>query len=122
MQYLLHFLYFTVLLLVGAFHVTGIYPAPNHNMADQAAAKRILQDLIKREDLKNKSCADCSNPNPQWASLRFDRNSCCARWRVFNHTCQLCSVSVLAMCWYTPRIRRSYQVHVCYVSPFQQVD
>jgi hypothetical protein len=91
-------------------------PAPNYNMADQAAAKRILQDLIKREDLKNKTCIDCSNPNPQWASLRFDRNSCCARWRVSNHTCQLCSVSVLAMCWYTSRIRRSYQVHICYES------
>lgn len=44
-------------------------------MADQVAVKRILQDLIKREDLKNKTCVDCSNPNPQWASLRFDRNS-----------------------------------------------
>jgi hypothetical protein len=37
---------------------------------DQAAAKKTLQELIRREDLKNKICADCSNPNPQWASLR----------------------------------------------------
>lgn len=42
----------------------------NHNM-DQNLARRTLQELIKREDLKNKSCVDCGNPNPQWASLRF---------------------------------------------------
>ncbi|KAH9482527.1 ADP-ribosylation factor GTPase-activating protein GCS1 [Psilocybe cubensis] len=40
-------------------------------MADQVAAKKILSELSKREDLHNKSCADCSNPNPQWASLSF---------------------------------------------------
>ncbi|KII95002.1 hypothetical protein PLICRDRAFT_33832 [Plicaturopsis crispa FD-325 SS-3] len=40
-------------------------------MADQVAAKKALQELIKREDLKNKVCNDCSNPNPQWASLSF---------------------------------------------------
>ncbi|KZP20174.1 ArfGap-domain-containing protein [Athelia psychrophila] len=40
-------------------------------MSDQAAAKRILQELVKREDLKNKACIDCGNPNPQWASLSF---------------------------------------------------
>ncbi|KAG2156310.1 ArfGap-domain-containing protein [Suillus clintonianus] len=38
---------------------------------DQVAAKRILQELIKREDLKNKTCVDCGNPNPQWASVSF---------------------------------------------------
>ena len=38
---------------------------------DQSLARRTLQELIKREDLKNKSCVDCGNPNPQWASLRF---------------------------------------------------
>ncbi|KAF9651074.1 ArfGap-domain-containing protein [Thelephora ganbajun] len=38
---------------------------------DQAVAKKTLQELIRREDLKNKICADCSNPNPQWASLSF---------------------------------------------------
>lgn len=37
---------------------------------DQTVAKKILQDLVKREDLGNKICCDCSNPNPQWASLR----------------------------------------------------
>jgi len=35
------------------------------------AAKTILKELSKREDLKNKICNDCSNPNPQWASLSF---------------------------------------------------
>ncbi|KAH0839815.1 hypothetical protein J3R83DRAFT_761 [Lanmaoa asiatica] len=32
------------------------------------APKNILQDLIR---LSNKSCADCGNPNPQWASVSF---------------------------------------------------
>ncbi|KDQ64407.1 hypothetical protein JAAARDRAFT_166584 [Jaapia argillacea MUCL 33604] len=40
-------------------------------MTDQVAAKRVLQELIKRDDLKNKTCVDCGNPNPQWASLSF---------------------------------------------------
>ncbi|KAI0307049.1 hypothetical protein B0F90DRAFT_1684689 [Multifurca ochricompacta] len=38
---------------------------------DQTLARRTLQELIKREDLKNKTCVDCGNPNPQWASLSF---------------------------------------------------
>ncbi|KAI0774478.1 hypothetical protein C8Q74DRAFT_1270336 [Fomes fomentarius] len=38
---------------------------------DQAVARKTLQDLIKREDLDNKRCIDCNNPNPQWASLSF---------------------------------------------------
>lgn len=38
---------------------------------DQVAIKRTLQELIKREDLKNKICVDCGNPNPQWASVSF---------------------------------------------------
>ncbi|KAF8812210.1 ArfGap-domain-containing protein [Phlegmacium glaucopus] len=40
-------------------------------MADQVAAKKSLSQLSKREDLNNKICCDCSNPNPQWASLSF---------------------------------------------------
>lgn len=40
-------------------------------MTDQVAVKKILHELSKREDLKNKVCNDCSNPNPQWASLSF---------------------------------------------------
>ena len=38
---------------------------------DQTLAKKELQELIKRDDLKNKTCIDCGNPNPQWASLRY---------------------------------------------------
>ncbi|KAH9002235.1 ArfGap-domain-containing protein [Lactarius hatsudake] len=38
---------------------------------DQSLARRTLQELIKREDIKNKTCVDCGNPNPQWASLSF---------------------------------------------------
>ncbi|KIJ20388.1 hypothetical protein PAXINDRAFT_178874 [Paxillus involutus ATCC 200175] len=40
-------------------------------MADQVAVKKFLQELIKREDLGNKTCVDCGNPNPQWASVSF---------------------------------------------------
>ncbi|KAG6842060.1 hypothetical protein C0991_003586 [Blastosporella zonata] len=40
-------------------------------MTDQVAAKKILNELSKREDLKNKVCCDCTNLNPQWASLSF---------------------------------------------------
>ncbi|KAJ7498604.1 hypothetical protein FB451DRAFT_1202469 [Mycena latifolia] len=35
---------------------------------DQTAAKKALQELVKND---NKLCGDCSNPNPQWASLGF---------------------------------------------------
>ncbi|KAL4076206.1 hypothetical protein V8B97DRAFT_1863763 [Scleroderma yunnanense] len=38
---------------------------------DQATAKKTLQELIRREDLGNKCCVDCGNPNPQWASVSF---------------------------------------------------
>lgn len=38
---------------------------------DQSLARRTLQELIKRDDIKNKTCVDCGNPNPQWASLSF---------------------------------------------------
>ncbi|KAH9943235.1 ArfGap-domain-containing protein [Epithele typhae] len=38
---------------------------------DQTAAKKILNELIKRDDLENKKCLDCGNPNPQWASVSF---------------------------------------------------
>ena len=48
-----------------------VYPHTTHCLAiDQAVARRTLQELIKREELDNKKCIDCSNPNPQWASLR----------------------------------------------------
>ncbi|KAI0346866.1 ArfGap-domain-containing protein [Trametopsis cervina] len=38
---------------------------------DQTIAKRTLQDLIKNEELGNKKCVDCGNPNPQWATVSF---------------------------------------------------
>jgi hypothetical protein len=40
-------------------------------MAEQAALRKTLSELSKRENLKNKVCCDCGNPNPQWASLRL---------------------------------------------------
>ncbi|KAK0491314.1 ArfGap-domain-containing protein [Armillaria novae-zelandiae] len=40
-------------------------------MMDQTAAKKTLQELVKREDLGNRACVDCGSPNPQWASLSF---------------------------------------------------
>jgi hypothetical protein len=49
--------------------VTVLCLSPIFRM-DQTTAKRILNELIKREDLKNKNCVDCGNPNPQWASVR----------------------------------------------------
>ncbi|KDR84000.1 hypothetical protein GALMADRAFT_56493 [Galerina marginata CBS 339.88] len=50
-------------------------------MADQVAAKKTLSELSKREDLQNKVCADCSNPNPQWASLSFVRSISMDTWQ-----------------------------------------
>lgn len=38
---------------------------------DQVAARKVLQELTKREDLGNKTCVDCGNPNPQWASGKY---------------------------------------------------
>jgi ADP-ribosylation factor GTPase-activating protein 1 len=67
---------------------------------DQSLAKRTLQELIKRDDLKNKTCVDCGNPNPQWASLRF-----AISFRSFSATrCpivhpQLRRIYLLAMRW-----------------------
>jgi len=42
-----------------------------HPTMDQTLARKTLQELIKREDLDNRKCIDCGNPNPQWASLSF---------------------------------------------------
>ncbi|PPQ66595.1 hypothetical protein CVT26_009495, partial [Gymnopilus dilepis] len=50
-------------------------------MADQVAAKKILSELSKREDLQNKTCCDCGNPNPQWASLSFVRSISMDTWQ-----------------------------------------
>ncbi|KAK2466036.1 hypothetical protein APHAL10511_001678 [Amanita phalloides] len=35
------------------------------------AARNLLQVLLQDDRLANKVCNDCSNPNPQWASLSF---------------------------------------------------
>ncbi|ESK95165.1 arf gtpase activator [Moniliophthora roreri MCA 2997] len=43
--------------------------------------KKILMELSKREDLKNRVCCDCSNLNPQWASLSFVRSISMDTWQ-----------------------------------------
>ncbi|TEB35747.1 hypothetical protein FA13DRAFT_1753273 [Coprinellus micaceus] len=50
-------------------------------MTDQAQARKLLSQLSKREDLNNKVCADCQNPNPQWASLSFVRSISMDTWQ-----------------------------------------
>ncbi|KAI9000810.1 ArfGap-domain-containing protein [Trametes punicea] len=60
---------------------------------DQAAARKTLQELIKREDLDNKRCIDCNNPNPQWASLSF----------------------AVFLCLQCAGVHRGYGVHVSFV-------
>ncbi|KAI9068513.1 ArfGap-domain-containing protein [Trametes sanguinea] len=60
---------------------------------DQTVARKTLQDLIKREDLDNKRCIDCSNPNPQWASLSF----------------------AVFLCLQCAGVHRGYGVHVSFV-------
>jgi Putative GTPase activating protein for Arf len=62
-------------------HLFTLFAFTSHRLPrtppmDQSLAKRTLQDLIKRDDLKNKYCVDCGNPNPQWASLRFASFPC----------------------------------------------
>ncbi|KAN0097567.1 ArfGap domain containing protein [Tylopilus felleus] len=42
-------------------------PTSHASMAD----KNTLIALARRSDLDNNICADCSNPNPQWASVSF---------------------------------------------------
>lgn len=76
---------------------------------DQTLAKKELQELIKREDLKNKTCIDCGNPNPQWASLR------CTSFqpRVHLHpdvALKLCSLPLSAMRRYSSRFWCTHQV------------
>ncbi|KAG2369709.1 ArfGap-domain-containing protein [Suillus spraguei] len=60
---------------------------------DQVAAKKFLQELIKREDLNNKTCVDCGNPNPQWASVSF----------------------AIFMCLQCAGIHRGFGVHISFV-------
>jgi hypothetical protein len=63
---------------------------------DQSLARRTLQELIKRDDLKNKSCVDCGNPNPQWASLRF-APFIPFRWPLTDQPSQLRCIHLLTM-------------------------
>ena len=42
-----------------------------HDAISFILAKKTLSQLSKHEDLNNKVCFDCSNPNHQWASLRY---------------------------------------------------
>lgn len=55
-------------------HLHPLSKATALSMTDQVQAKKLLSGLSKREDLGNKVCCDCENPNPQWASLRSVRN------------------------------------------------
>lgn len=76
---------------------------------DQAVAKKTLQELIKREDLKNKICADCPNPNPQWASLRCaGRHSCAPR---LSHLTSHTSFAIF-LCLQCAGTHRGFGVHV----------
>ena len=56
---------------IHSIHVITYLAVSTTCMAEQAALRKTLSELSKREDLKNKVCCDCSNPNPQWASLSF---------------------------------------------------
>jgi hypothetical protein len=80
-------------------------------MTDQVAAKKLLQELIKRTDLKNKSCCDCSVPNPQWASVRLEKSSSFACWKGLPmHSCQFCDIPLPTMRRSTSWIWCSHQV------------
>lgn len=73
-------------------------------------AKRTLQELIRNEELGNKKCVDCGNPNPQWATVRLALLNCAVRVCVVTLSLQLCGVLVSTMCWSAQRIRGSHQV------------
>ena len=83
---------------------------PSHPQPmDQAVAKKTLQELIRREDLKNKICADCSNPNPQWASLRCA--SCPSRVPKSSHLTSHVSFAIF-LCLQCAGTHRGFGVHV----------
>ena len=42
----------------------------NANFENKVSGMTVVKELIKNEELENKKCIDCGNPNPQWASLR----------------------------------------------------
>ena len=78
---------------------------------DQSLAKRTLQDLIKREDIKNKTCVDCGNPNPQWASLRFVLLLFSGTFSNRCYCSQLRRIYLPPMRWASQRFRCAHQVN-----------
>jgi len=92
---------------------------PSHpKPMDQAIAKKTLQELIKREDLKNKICADCSNPNPQWASLRCAGHRSCAPR--LTHPASHTSFAIF-LCLQCAGTHRGFGVHVRCANPDQSL-
>ena len=81
---------------------------------DQAVAKKTLQELIRREDLRNKICADCSNPNPQWASLRCVAYHPCVP--ALSHPTSYVSFAIF-LCLQCAGTHRGFGVHVRYAAP-----
>ncbi|KAK0499763.1 ArfGap-domain-containing protein, partial [Armillaria luteobubalina] len=83
---------------------------------DQTAAKKTLQELVKREDLGNRVCVDCGSPNPQWASVEvgcsfavFMCLQCAGMHRGFgvHITCVVCSCGRLSMdTWQDDQLKR----------------
>ena len=81
---------------------------------DQTQAKKILQELVKREDLKNKICNDCSNPNPQWASIRYTIATVVGDKSIFMDVVSF-GVFICLQCAGT---HRGFGVHIRYAMPY----
>ena len=91
------------------------FPSPlRPRPMDQAVAKKTLQELIRREDLRNKICADCSNPNPQWASLRCVGYHSCLP--ALSHPPSHVSFAIF-LCLQCAGTHRGFGVHVRYAHP-----
>ena len=91
------------------------FPSPlRPRLMDQAVAKKTLQELIRREDLRNKICADCSNPNPQWASLRCVGYHSCVP--ALSHPTSYVSFAIF-LCLQCAGTHRGFGVHVRYADP-----
>lgn len=66
---------------------------------DQALAKRELNALIDNLDLGNKTCCDCENKNPQWASLRCVASHASIRDQKLNTLKCTLSAMLLSYAW-----------------------